>query len=136
MAWSLLPNHNEKIYGPGRRERLRLHFSSRGIGWDFHSLSWERRKWLWWQPHITITRADFVGPNKYQRWVSQLHSFDPTRGEAILKVAEADAPEDAPRGKINYSWRKWDLVGNREIARLQECANPFDPLPERNAGAV
>jgi hypothetical protein len=65
-----------------------------------------------------------------------MHNLDPSRGEAILKIAEGDAPLDAPRGKIHYSWRRWDLVQNREVARLQECENPFAPYRPSNERAA
>jgi len=132
VGWSILPDKRETVYGPERRDRLRLRFAARGIGWDFHSLTWERKGSIRWRPHITLAESDFRLPNRNARWVSELHSFEPLRGEAILKIAEGDAPDDAPRVKIHYSWRRWDLVRNRELARLQECADPF--VPYRHSG--
>ena len=126
MAWSLLPDLRKTTYATGRRERLRLRFAARGIGWDFHSVVWERRGLIRWRPYIVLTQRAFELPSKCPRWVSEVHSFDPGRGEAVLKVAEGDAPDNAPIVRINYSWRRWDLTYNREVERLQECADPFD----------
>jgi hypothetical protein len=116
------------VYSPARRDRLRLHYKARGIGLDFHSLVWERRKSFLWQPHVTLTQSDFALPNKHPRWVADVHSLDSSQGVAILKMGEGDAPDNAPVMRATYSWRKWDLVKNKEIARLQDCANPFDPF--------
>lgn len=134
MRWSfflnrclLLLSRPKTVYAPGHRDRLRLFWEARGIGLDFHSLVWERRDAFFWRAHVTITESDLELPNRHQRWISEMHSFDPSRGEAILRIAEGDAPWDAPRCTINYSWRLWDLVNNREILRLQECENPFVP---------
>jgi len=127
MFWSLWPNRRATVYAPGGRDRLRLYLVARGIGWDFHSLAWERRNSFRWRAHVTITENDLKLPNRHERWISEIHSFDPSRAEAILQIAEGDGPWDAPKCKINYSWRRWDLVKNREISRLQECENPFVP---------
>jgi hypothetical protein len=97
---------------------------------------WERRASIRWSAHITITQEDFYLPNKRQRWVSKLHSLDSERGEAILQIAEGDAPWNAPRITIAYSWRRWDLVHNREISQLQMCKNPFEVFRGGDADAV
>jgi hypothetical protein len=136
MSWSLLPNLRKTIYAPGRRDRLRLRWAARGKGWDFHSLAWERRKSIFWHAHVTLAQSDFDLPTKHQRWVSEMHSFDPLRGDAILKVAEGDSPYDAEKVHIKYSWRRWDLIHNREIARLQECASPFEPFSSMHGRAA
>jgi len=136
MAWSLLPDLRKTTYAAGRRDRLRLRFAARGIGWDFHSLAWERRKLIRWHPYIVLSESDFALPSRCARWVSEVHSFDPIRGEAILKVAEGDAPDSAPEVRIKYSWRRWDLTRNRELERLQECVDPFEPLTGNGARAA
>ena len=135
MRWSFFLNRclsllsrPKTVYAPGRRDRLRLYFEARGIGLDFHSLAWERRSSFRWQPHLILKQSDFALPNKHPRWVVDLHSFDPSQGIAILQMGEGDAPNNAPVMRATYSWRKWDLVKNREVARLQECSNPFDPF--------
>jgi len=137
MLWSFWPNRRATVYAHGGRDRLRLYWNARGIGgWDFHSLAWEQRDSFFWRAHVTITENDLKLPNKHERWISEMHSFDPSRGEAILQIAEGDAPWDAPRCKIHYSWRLWDLVKNREISRLQECENPFAPYQPTNERAA
>jgi hypothetical protein len=68
--------------------------------------------------------------------VSEVHSFDPSQGVAILKIAEGDAPDNAPVMNVSYSWRKWDLIGNKEIGRLQDCTSPFDPFIAQNDRAA
>jgi hypothetical protein len=83
-----------------------------------------------WRPHVTLTQSDFDLPNKYPRWVADLHSLDPSQGVAILRIGEGDAPDNAPVMNVTYSWRRWDLVKNKEIARLQDCASAFDPFVE------
>jgi hypothetical protein len=136
MLWSFWPNRRATVYALGGRDRLRLYLRARGItGWDFHSLAWERRDSFFWRTHVTITESDMMLPTRHERWISEIHSFDPSRGEAILRIAEGDAPWDAPRCTINYSWRLWDLANNREISRLQECANPFVPYRHNERAA-
>jgi len=140
MRWSFFLNRlllfldrPKTVYTPGRRDRLRLYWEARGIGLDFHSLAWERRSSFRWQPHITLKQSDFALASKHPRWVDDIHSFDSLRGEAILKIAEGDAPDNAPRVKIRYSWRRWDLQHNRELCLLKECANPFEPFTTSDA---
>ncbi|HYC49048.1 MAG TPA: hypothetical protein VED01_26525 [Burkholderiales bacterium] len=58
-----------------------------------------------------------------------LHSFSPGRRSAIIQVAEGDIPEGAFSSvRYRYSWRRWNLIENREIAVLKRCESPFDPL--------
>jgi hypothetical protein len=143
MRWSFFLNRlllfldrPKTVYAPGRRDRLRLYWEARGIGLDFHSLAWERRGSFRWQPHITLKQSNFALPSKHPRWVCDIHSFDSLRGEAILKIGEGDAPDNAPRMKASYSWRRWDLVHNEELDRLRECANPFESFTTGDAGAA
>jgi len=128
----LLLSRPKTVYALGRRDRLRLYWEARGIGLDFHSLAWERRSLFRWQPHVTLKQSDFALPNKHPRWVSDLHSFDPSQGVAILQMGEGNAPDNAPIMRATYTWRKWDLVKSKEIAHLQDCASPFDPFIAEN----
>src|SRR5882672_8584114 len=135
MRWAVLLNHclslvsrPKTVYAPERRDRLRMYYKARGVGLDFHSLAWERRSSFRWQSHVTLKQSDFALPSKHPRWVVDLHSFDPSQGVAILKMGEGNAPDNAPVMRAQYSWRKWDLIKNKEIARLQDCGNPFDPF--------
>jgi len=111
-------------------ERLVLNFIGTSSGSDFHSLVWLVRRDTEWVPNLTITRDEFEADRASVRWVSELHSFDAENGVAIIMVAEGDAPENSPSVHYNYSWRRWDLISNREIERLQECTSPFDAYAE------
>jgi hypothetical protein len=67
---------------------------------------------------------------------SAIPSVTLTHGVAVLKIGEGDAPDNAPLMRVNYSWRKWDIIGNKEIARLQDCASPFDAFIAGNDRAA
>lgn len=117
------------VYGPNGQDRLCLLYEPREEGgWDFHSVQWERLVQEQWQPHIVITRAEFQGAHDRRRWVSELFSLDTQRGLGVIKVAEGDKPQKAFATRFYYSWRTWDLVNNREVGKLKDCENPFDPL--------
>ncbi len=63
--------------------------------------------------------------------VSDVHALDPERGTAILKVGEKGEPREGwfvTVVECHYSWREWDLINNREIRRVKDCVNPFDPV--------
>ena len=135
MRWSFFLNRcllflsrPKTVYTPGRRDRLRLYLEARGVGLEFHSLAWERKGLVRWLPHMILKQSDFDQPNGYPRWVSDLHSFDASQGVAIIQIGEGDAPDNAPVMRVSYSWRKWDLTANKEIARVQDCTSPFDPF--------
>jgi len=99
-------------------------------GGDFHSLVWEREVSDRWHVHLVITREAFGTGSAQRRWVSDVHSLDPERGTAILKVAEESEPVGLllPAVKVQYSWCEWDLIHNVEMKRLQPCVTPFDVL--------
>ena len=111
-------------------ERLRLIYEGRMFndnerGYDFHSLVWEAKEGGNWRAKREITRSSFESECTNQRWVSKLHSFDSSAGHAILQVAEGDAPKGSDSISYHYSWRKWDLNENREVAFLCKCEDPF-----------
>ena len=110
--------------------RLVLRGLKRGEdGMDFHSLALEARTPTGWAQTAVITRDQFQGSHPNGRWVSSLHSFLPSAGTAIIQVAEGDRPMHPARATLfHYSWRRWDVVQNVELARLRDCAGPFDPL--------
>jgi hypothetical protein len=98
---------------------------------DFHSVRWERDnngEWISW---LEITQAQFQNGFDRRRWISDLHSFEPAAGQAIVKVAEEDE-EKVKDGflttRVIYSWRVWDLVHNLEVCLIKVCDNPFDWL--------
>ena len=103
-----------------------------GDGFDFDSLVWRTRDCDHWREKLVITRAQFERDTDRHRWISSIHSFDPTRGMAIIKVAEGDAPRGSDRVRYIYSWREWDLAQNREFRFIRPCVSPpekFDAQP-------
>ena len=111
-------------------DRLRSFDIARGDnGFDFHSLQWERFHAESWVPELTLTQGQFQGSSPFRRWVSDVHSIEPSTGIALLKVAEGNRPYSAMRSTtFLYSWRAWDLRGNAEVRRLKDCDDPFEPL--------
>ncbi len=81
---------------------------------DFHSLVWQRLNDGVWIDHLTITKADFQRGGSNRRWVTSLHSFDPTTGFAILEVGE-EFPVNANESVAQYTWREWNLNDNTEL---------------------
>jgi hypothetical protein len=111
------------------RDRLRLVCVREDWGMNFHALSLEIRTDEGWQTTSRVTQAQFQGDHPNRRWVSDLHSFAPGTGVAIIQVAEGDKPwRESQATLFTYSWRRWDLRSNSEIARLGNCKSPFDAL--------
>jgi hypothetical protein len=108
------------------RSRLRLRNVTCGDGQNFHSLLLERLVADSWVVEVNLTRERFQGTYPKQRWVSDLHSFTPSTRQAIIKVAEGDRPHGAWSVCFGYSWRRWDLARNTELARLKDCESPFE----------
>jgi len=111
-------------------DRLRSFDIARGDnGFYFHSLQWARFHAGSWVPELTLTQGQFQGSSPFRRWVSDVHSIEPSTGIALLKVAEGNRPYSAMRSiTFLYSWRAWDLRGNVEVRRLKDCDDPFEPL--------
>jgi hypothetical protein len=105
-------------------------------GVDFHSLVWETQTDAIWRAKTAISDREFQGTHNHRRWISELHSFDAERGDAIIKVGEADRPQPANSYQVLYSWRLWSVTANVEVARLQDCEanDPYTPTrnPPRN----
>lgn len=97
-------------------------------GYDFDSLVWRTNAGGNWHDRLTISKRDFQGTNSHRRWVSEIHSIDPTNGTAVIKVAEGDAPEGSSRVHYVYSWREWSLLTNAEVRVIRICADPFEKL--------
>ncbi len=111
------------------RERLRLLYVEVGNdGLDFHSLALESLEEDTWQSQVVISQDDFQAEHKYRRWVSDLHSFSPVARCAVVQVAEGNRPPGSFSVSYVYSWRRWDLSSNRELAVLRVCKSPFEPL--------
>lgn len=115
------------VFAAAGEQRLSLFYTPHydvADAYDFHSLVWEYRKNGDWMQHKLITAAEFESGAVRRRWVNGLHSLDPVHGHAIIRVAEADRPQPAPQLRLYYSWRRWDLLNNRELEKLQLCARP------------
>jgi hypothetical protein len=93
-------------------------------GYDFHALVWEVRYGETWTEQFAISKADFEGGTE-GRWPKEVHSFDPTTGHAILKVAE-NKPTGRPGAyRVEYSWREWDVAKNEQVRLIRVC-DPFE----------
>jgi hypothetical protein len=111
------------------KHRLRLlYVDVGGNGWDFHSLSLEAFQDDVWLPMVLIDQDGFQGSSPFRRWVSDLHSFSPTSKQAIMQVAEGNRPIGLFSVSYVYSWRRWDLSANCELAVLKVCQSPHEPL--------
>ncbi len=115
------------VFASGGEQRLSLFYTphrSAADAYDFHSLLWEYRENRQWLVRRIIAAAEFEDGAIRRRWVNGLHGLDPVHGQAIIRVAEADRPQPAPQLRLYYSWRRWDLLNNREVEKLQLCARP------------
>jgi hypothetical protein len=117
-----------ELHSHSGAERLRLLYVERLEGGDFHSLSFEVRDSDEWKPVAVIARDQFQLGHPTRRWVADLHSFSPAFGTAIIQVAEGDRPKGSYSIHFIYSWRRWNLHENQQIALLKECKSPFDQL--------
>lgn len=97
-----------------------------GTGYDFDSLVWESKDGDAWREQAVITHQQFETGTDRRRWVSELHSFDPSTGNAIIKVGEGDAPKDSIRVRSVYSWREWSVRTNGEVRFIRICKDPFE----------
>jgi len=110
-------------------ERLRLIYAeAESDGLDFHSLALETLEQEGWKAIRVITQDQFQGQNQRRRWISDLHSFSPSNERAIVQIAEGDRPQGSFVVSYVYSWRRWNLAENSELALLKVCQSPFDPL--------
>jgi hypothetical protein len=94
-------------------------------GGHFRSLVWSSEDGRDWQCRAVITQPDFQSGRERQRCVTDLHSFDPATGRAIIKVGEKD-PLGEGFIRCAYSWREWDLLANRELHMLRICEEPSE----------
>jgi len=96
-------------------DRLSLQFEKG----RFRALIWSSEQGREWSCRAVITQTDFQRGRERERWVNELHSFEPANGTAIIKVGEMDVPphKAGPAGfrRCTYSWRQWDLLANREL---------------------
>jgi hypothetical protein len=106
-----------------------------GNAYDFHSLLWQRLSSGGWVDVHSISQEEFSADCPNRRWVSEIHSFDPTTGRAIMSVGEGDAPEGSESINYAYSWREWDLNKNAEISFFRECEDPWEPYENDAEGS-
>ena len=98
---------------------------------DFHSLRRAILRGDRWVDRVVLTKRDFQAGHPTDRFVSEIHSLDPESGAAIIKVGENDLPRGSRIIKCYYSWRKWNLEQNAEMAVLQRCKSPVDRYEPR-----
>jgi hypothetical protein len=120
------PTPGETITDDTGNHQLITRWARLGDGFNFDALVWRSRENDAWEERVVITREAFEAGTDRRRWVSSLHSFDPTCGTAIIKVAEGDLPRGADRVHYTYSWREWDLAHNREFRFIRTCESPHE----------
>lgn len=97
-------------------------------GYDFHSLVWEVKDGDAWKEKVVITKLDFEKNAERRGWVNEIHSFDSVKGCAVVRVGEEQPREVDGTMHVEYSWRDWDLVNNRQIQVLRVCKSPFETV--------
>ncbi len=124
------PAPDEKITDGTGDHQLFVRWAPFGEGFNFDSLVWQHRIDSAWVDRSVITREQFEEGSHHRRWISTVHSFDPTQGTAIVRVAEGNAPRDTERVHYTYSWREWDLLHNCEIRFIRICSTPHDKFDD------
>jgi hypothetical protein len=127
------PTPDETISDVSGCHQLSTRWVPQGEGHNFDALVWRTREGDSWSERHVITRQDFEAGSDRRRWISGLHSFDPLSGHAIIRVAEGDAPRDAPHVHYVYSWREWSVVENRQLGYICTCETPFEDFPTNRA---
>ena len=115
---------------PAGNDRLLINLigvSKDGIGYDFHSLVWERKSLGVWKTHRTITREELEAYSKHRIWIEDVYSLEPETGYTILKIAEESPSKNSHGLNFTRSWRKWDIVNNKEVQFLRECKAAIEP---------
>ena len=111
--------HKQVLDGAGQHRLLlkevETHRTSHGVSYGFHSLVLESKDGDKWSEKIVITRADFEKGAEQSRWITDLHSFDSTKGHAVIKVYEEKARRADGSVEYQVSWREWDLVNNQQL---------------------
>ena len=120
------PGPTTEISDSSGKHRLVMRYVAVDRGYDFDALIWRTKDGDGWKERLTITQDDFERGTERRRWVSEIRSFDPTTGHAIIKVAEGDAPKTATTVHYVYSWREWSLLTNAEVRLIRVCADPFE----------
>src|SRR5215813_14219239 len=95
-------------------------------GGTFCALVWSSEHQQSWESRAVITRTDFQRGGGGERWIQELHSFDPETARPIIRVGEIH-----PVGNFRrcvYSWREWDLLANREVRFLGTSEAPVEDV--------
>ena len=108
------------------KHRLMLRYEAANGGYNFDALVWRTQDAGDWKQRLIITQDDFERGTDRRRWVSEIHSFDPATGNAIIKIAEGDVPNTDNEVHFIYSWREWSLLSNIEVRMIRVCADPFE----------
>jgi hypothetical protein len=116
----------EFVSDPSGNHQLITRWTPSGDGFNFDSLLWRSRSGDTWEETLVVSREDFETGTDRRRWISGVHSFDPARGTAILRIAEGDAPRGAGHVHYTYSWREWDLRANCEHKFIRVCSSPHE----------
>ena len=136
----MVANSNTRLFGEVTdatgEHRLLLKFIEDAVSktrgdekaFNFHSLVWEIRDGSTWTPKITITQADFQIGAEHRRWIGKIHSLTPDIGHAAILVGELGPADDAGVVHATYSWREWDLIGNKQVRMIKVYDSPFDEM--------
>ena len=94
----------------------------------FESLVWQTNAGGRWVNRVVIPQTafqkGFQDGSPQGRWVTEIHSFNPEKGTAIIKVGEIEILTDSPRRiRSNFSWREWSLLTNGEVRLVRSCTN-------------
>ncbi len=90
------------------------------VGFEFHELIWEKLDDNNWIRFKTINSTHLRTKNSERKWLLEIHSFDPVKGTAIVRVGEGD---NTPI----YSWYLLDIKNRCLVKKLQECTIAFEP---------
>jgi hypothetical protein len=105
-------NSTTEVYDTAGKHRLTLKCGAL-VWWALEEGKWKERR--------IISKEEFQGESECSRWVSDLRSIDPATGNAIINVAEGDAPPNSNEIHYIYSWREWSLTNNREVRTISVC---------------
>ncbi len=114
--WKLDSDESEK-------DRLFIYIVGDGdddVGFEFHELIWEKLDDNNWIRFKTINSTHLRTKNSERKWLLEIHSFDPVKGTAIVRVGEGD---NTPI----YSWYLLDIKNRCLVKKLQECTIAFEP---------
>lgn len=108
------------------KDQLTIQWSATGSSRDEHpGYEFDRLVWLTetngrLKERAVLTREQLQIGAERRRWVSELHSFDPRTGNAIVKMGEDSSQA------TSYSWRQWNLLTNAEVRFIRVCSNRFE----------